>query len=126
MTNLIDLPRDLDAYFNYAELPALRDTRRFTLTFMYFDGERLDRLQWWWQVSAAQSRQGGDNLLTDLRAQAVQRFRAHIEAWLSNNQRRLFDGNPFPRLAIEVVPVEATDIPESHELPLPELLRATA
>lgn len=96
----IDLPRPLDSYFAFAELTANRQGRRFTITFPYFEGERLDRLQWWWQVSAAQERIGGEAGLATLRQDAADRFRQHIERWLDASRKRLFDGAPFPRLAV--------------------------
>jgi hypothetical protein len=54
----IELPRAVEAYFAFAELPATERGRQFTITFTYFEGTRLDRLQWWWQVSRAQERAG--------------------------------------------------------------------
>lgn len=98
----IELPRPLDSYFAFAELTANRQGRRFTITFPYFDGERLDRLQWWWQVSATQERIGGEAGLLALRREAADRFRQHIERWLDASRKRLFDGAPFPRLAVAV------------------------
>ena len=98
----IDLPRPLDSYFAFAELAANRQGRRFTITFPYFDGERLDRLQWWWQANAAQERMGGEAGLVTLRREAAERFRQHIERWLETSRKRLFDGNPFPRLEAAV------------------------
>jgi hypothetical protein len=96
----IQLPRPLEDYFAFAELPPGRLGRRFTITFPYFDGERLDRLQWWWRISATQERIGGEAALRTLRDEAVQRFRTHIERWLTNSDRALTDGDPFPRLLV--------------------------
>jgi len=93
----IELPRAVEAYFAFAELPATERGRQFTITFTYMEGSRLDRLQWWWQVSKAQER-AGDQLVQGLRHEAVQRFRQHIERWLSNSGRCLRGGDPFPRL----------------------------
>lgn len=108
----IDLPRPLESYFAFAELPANRQGRRFTITFPYFEGERLDRLQWWWQVSAAQERVEGEQGLVVRRREAVERFRQHIGRWLVSSRKRLFDGNPFPRLEVAEVPGSpATDEP---------------
>jgi len=95
----IELPHALERYFAHAELPGNRNGRRFTITFPYFEGERLDRLQWWWQWSTAQERVGGEAGLEALRREATDRFRQHIERWLSSSRKHLFDGNPFPRLA---------------------------
>lgn len=98
----IDLPRPLHEYFAFAELASTRHGRRFTITFPYFEEQRLDRLQWWWQVSSAQERIGGDAGIETLRREAIERFRLHIERWLVTSQKRLFDGNPFPRLGVEL------------------------
>jgi hypothetical protein len=96
----IQLPRPVEDYFAFAELPPTRQGRRFTITFPYFDGERLDRLQWWFRISATEERIGGDAALASLRAEAVLRFRTHIERWLANSGRALTDGEPFPRLLV--------------------------
>ena len=94
----IELPRPIDSYFAFAELASNRQGRRFTITFPYFEDQRLDRLQWWWQVSGAQERIGGEAGIEALRREAIDRFRQHIERWLETSQKRLFDGQPFPRL----------------------------
>jgi hypothetical protein len=93
----IELPRAVEAYFAFAELPATGRGRQFTITFTYMESGRLDRLQWWWQVSKAQER-AGDALVQNLRQEAIQRFRQHIERWLSNSNRCLTGGDPFPHL----------------------------
>ena len=112
----IDLPRSIDNYFAFAELASNRQGRRFTITFPYFEDQRLDRLQWWWQVSGAQERIGGEAGVEALRREAVDRFRLHIERWLETSQKRLYDGTPFPRLGVLVVPelaaAEAVEPPE--------------
>jgi len=97
---LIELPRAVEAYFAFAELPATERGRHFTITFTYMENGRLDRLQWWWQVSRAQER-AGDSMLQSLRQQAVQRFRQHVERWLINSNRRLTGGEPFPHLEMQ-------------------------
>jgi hypothetical protein len=93
----IELPRAVEAYFAFAELPATLQARRFTITFNYMEGGRLDRLQWWWQLSAAQERSDGTAANAQRRL-AVDRFSKHIERWLANSQRRLTGGDPFPQL----------------------------
>src|SRR5215203_2749535 len=93
----IELPRAVEAYFAFAELPATGRGKQFTITFSYMEGGRLDRLQWWWQVSKAQER-AGDALVQSLRQEAIQRFRQHIERWLANSSLCLRGGDPFPRL----------------------------
>jgi hypothetical protein len=95
----IELPRAVEAYFAFAELPANGRGRQFTITFTYFEGARLDRLQWWWQVSKAQERAGDAQLqVQNLRQQAITRFKLHIERWLINGGRCLRGGEPFPQL----------------------------
>lgn len=96
MTN-IELPRSLEAYFAFAELPANERGRHFAITFTYMEAGRADRLQWWWHVSPSQQR-GGEPVLQGLREEAIQRFRQHIERWLVNSARRLSGGTPFPIL----------------------------
>ena len=103
--NNIDLPHALEAYFAFAEIASTRHSRRFTITCPYFDGQRLDRLQWWWHVSLAQERVVGEAGMEALRQEAIERFRQHIQRWLVNSRNRLFDGQPFPRLA-SVAPAE--------------------
>jgi hypothetical protein len=93
----IELPRAVEVYFAFAELPATGRGRQFTITFTYMEGGRLDRLQWWWQVSKAQER-AGEALVQSLRLEAIQRFRQHIERWLANSSLCLRGGDPFPRL----------------------------
>ena len=107
----IDLPRPIDSYFAFAELASNRQGRRFTITFPYFEDQRLDRLQWWWQVSGAQERIGGEAGIETLRREAVDRFRLHIKRWLETSQKRLYDGTPFPRLGALVVPEVAAPVP---------------
>ncbi len=117
----IELPRPLQDYFAFAELPAGPQGRRFTITFPYFEAARLDRLQWWWQASTVQERIGGDEAIERLRQEAIDRFRVHIERWLVTSQRHLFDGNPFPRLgqlAAEGV-ADAPDAPSDPEVAWP-------
>lgn len=93
----IELPRAVEAYFAFAELPATGRGRQFTITFTYMEAGRLDRLQWWWQVSKAQER-AGDALVQGLRNEAILRFRQHIQRWLVNSDRCLRGGEPFPHL----------------------------
>jgi hypothetical protein len=93
----IELPRAVEAYFAFAELPANERGRHFAITFSYMDGGRLDRLQWWWHASPAQQR-GGEATIQGLRTEAIGRFRRHIEHWLVNSGRRLTGGTPFPQL----------------------------
>lgn len=114
----IELPRPIEDYFAFAELPPGERGRRFTITFTYFEGERLDRLQWWWQVSATQEQLGGDEVVAKLRTEAVTRFRRHIERWLENTGQRLHGAEPFPLIAR--MPVAAASEPELPLVLLPE------
>jgi len=103
----VELPRPLEAYFAHAELAGSAAQRRFTITMPYFDGARLDRLQWWWSVTPAQQRLGGIEGLEPYRRDAVQRFRQHIEHWLATHRLRLVGDDPIPRLepwSAEIVP----------------------
>ena len=112
---LIELPRAVEAYFAFAELPATERGRHFTITFTYMENGRLDRLQWWWQVSKAQER-AGETMVQSLRQQAVQRFRQHVETWLVNSNRRLTGGDPFPQLEIPAAAAgEPTPAPNEVE-----------
>lgn len=95
----VELPRALEDYFAHAETTPLRTGRRFSITLPYLDGSRLDRLQGWWQVSAAQESVGGEDVIAKLRAEAVARFRRHIERWLENNGQRLHGDGPIPLIA---------------------------
>jgi hypothetical protein len=101
LMTLIELPRAVEAYFAFAELPATERGRHFTITFTYMEKGRLDRLQWWWQVSKAEER-AGEPMVQSLRQQAIQRFRQHVERWLMNSNRRLTGGDPFPHLETRV------------------------
>jgi hypothetical protein len=111
---LIELPRAVEAYFAFAELPATERGRHFTITFTYLEGNRVDRLQWWWQVNKGQEK--AEALVSGLRSDAIARFRQHIERWLTNSGRCLRGGDPFPLLqemAVEA-PIEAV-----HPVPEP-------
>lgn len=107
----VHLPRPIEAYFAHAELPGATDGRRFTITLPYFDGPRLDRIQWWWTVSNAQQRIGGEEAIARLRREATARFRQHIEHWLVNNERILHGDEPIPRLrALRAAPPGEPDV----------------
>ncbi|MGE0582660.1 MAG: hypothetical protein AB7P31_11095 [Steroidobacteraceae bacterium] len=117
----VELPRALEDYFAHAETAQTRIGRRFTITLPYRDGERLDRLQWWWQVPATQEKLGGEEILAKLRAEAVVRFRRHIERWLVNNGQRLHGDGPFPLLTrLPAVAVEETEV-QLDPLPQPQV-----
>ncbi|HVY82840.1 MAG TPA: hypothetical protein VG994_17760 [Steroidobacteraceae bacterium] len=108
----IELPRALEDYFAYAEIDPTRHGRRFTINLPYFDGNRLDRLQWWYHVSPDQEARHGDAILATLRAQAVQRFRKHIERWLQNTGQKLYGDEPIPRIArLDALPAQSASSP---------------
>ena len=94
----VELPRKLEDYFAHYELPDTPDGRRFSITLPYFDGPRLDRVQWWWSMSAAQQKFQGEPAFGALRRQAIGRFSRHIERWLCINGKRLFGDAPIPQL----------------------------
>lgn len=94
----IDLPHAVEEYFAFAELEPRRDSRRFAITMPYFDGVRLSRFEWWWQINTVKEKIIGEEGVAALRKQATERFRHHIEQWLANNQRRLFGDEPIPQV----------------------------
>jgi hypothetical protein len=116
----IELPRAVEAYFAFAELPATGRGRQFTITFTYMEGGRLDRLQWWWQVSKAQER-AGDALVQSLRQEAILRFRQHIERWLANSSHCLKGGNPFPQLESRAVVQALRETSPQAQAPQPDI-----
>jgi len=94
----IELPRALEAYFAHAEIEPTRSGRRFTITLPYFDGNRLDRMQWWYHLTRDKEQRHGDAAIETLRAEAIERFRKHIERWLQNTGKRLHGAEPIPRI----------------------------
>jgi len=103
----IDLPRALEQYFAFAETAPTRNGRRFSINLPYLNGERVDRLQWWYHVSPAQAHSVTDEKLAALKAQATGLFRRHIERWLVNTGQRLYGDEPFPRIGpIPVIEIE--------------------
>ncbi|MEO7774280.1 MAG: hypothetical protein ABIT36_11005 [Steroidobacteraceae bacterium] len=127
----IDLPRAVEEYFAFAELEPRRDSRRFAITMPYFDGTRLSRFEWWWQINNVKEKIIGDEGVAALREEATQRFRHHIEQWLANNDRRLHGEDPIPRVGAmihpdTVVEVEQPPVDASNVLPWPADRLATA
>jgi hypothetical protein len=106
----IELPHPLEDYFAFAEIDPTRNGRRFTINLPYFDGARLDHLRWWYHMSPDQEERHGETLLATLRAQAVQRFRKHIERWLQNTGQKLYGNEPIPRIG----PLTATAAPHTN------------
>ena len=98
----IDLPRPLQDYFAFAETTPTRNGRRFSITLSYVRSDgRLDRLQWWYHLSPAKEMAWGDDAATASRAEAVERFRTHIERWLHNTRQDLFGDGTIPYVAPE-------------------------
>jgi hypothetical protein len=116
----IELPRALEDYFAYAEVDATRAGRRFTISLPYFDGTRLDRLQWWYHLPLNQEQRLGDTALESLRAQATDRFRKHIERWLQNTGQRLHGPDPIPRIGPMTAVQPEVAVPEPASVPAPE------
>jgi hypothetical protein len=115
----IELPRALEDYFAFAETDPTRTGRRFSISLPYFEGARLDRLQWWYHLRKEQEQRLGDTVLQSLREQATERFRRHIERWLENTGQRLYGHDPIPRIgplaaatdgATPVAPAVATPV----------------
>jgi hypothetical protein len=115
----IELPRALEDYFAYAEIDPTRAGRRFTISLPYFDGERLDRLQWWYHLTRDQELRHGDTVLETLRAQATERFHKHIERWLENTGKRLHGAEPIPRISAWIEPEPAVISERTADAPIP-------
>jgi hypothetical protein len=96
---LIELPRALEEYFAFAETDPTRRGRRFSITLPYRNGERLERLQWWYHVSAAEEQRYDGHGLAFFRARAIARFRAHIQRWLEITRQRLHGEDAIPTVS---------------------------
>lgn len=103
----IELPRALEDYFAFAETAPTRSGRRFSISMPYFDGARLDRLQWWYHFSKEHEERVGDAGILALREQATERFRRHIERWLENTRQRLYGNDPIPLIGAMNAPATA-------------------
>ena len=95
----IELPRALEDYFAFAETEPTRNGRRFSITLPYLDGDRMDRLQWWYHVTPAQEQMYEGTGLVHFRDRAVERFCRHIARWLEITGQRFHGDEPIPRLA---------------------------
>ena len=95
---LIELPRALEDYFAFAETEPTRNGRRFSITLPYMDGDRMDRLQWWYHVTPAQEQMYEGQGLALFRARAIERFCKHVERWLEITAQRFHGNEPIPRL----------------------------
>jgi hypothetical protein len=109
----IELPRALEEYFAYAETEPTRRGRRFSITLPYLDGERIERLQWWYHVSPAEELMYDGRGLATLRARAVGRFRAHIERWLEITRQRLHGDDAIPRISAQTTAPRAATVAET-------------
>jgi len=98
----VDLPRALQDYFAFAETNPTRNGRRFSITLPYRKADgRLDRLQWWYHLSAAKEMALGEQAVEVLRAEAVERFVTHIERWLHNTRQDLYGNGSIPYVSPE-------------------------
>lgn len=117
---LIELPRALEEYFAFAETEPTRRGRRFSITLPFFDGQRLERLQWWYHVSPAMEQLHEGRGIAYFRAQAIGRFRRHIERWLQINGKRLHGDDPIPRVSAQRIAQSSSNAPtEPSEQPPP-------
>lgn len=120
----IELPRALEEYFAFAETEPTRRGRRFSITLPLFNGERLERLQWWYHVTPAMEQLHEGHGLAYFRAQAVGRFRRHVERWLQINGKRLHGDDPIPRVSAQLIPQPApieVEAPASRPAPSAEI-----
>lgn len=114
---LIELPRALEDYFAFAETEPTRRGRRFSISLPYFNGERLERLQWWYHVTPVQEQMYDGTGLVVLRARAIERFRRHIERWLANTDQQLHGDDPIPGVRPRKAAV--AELPKAEVIPLP-------
>lgn len=109
---LIDLPRALEDYFAFAETEPTRRGRRFAITLPFHNGEKLERLQWWYHLSPAEEQMYEGHGLLVYRARAIQRFTRHIGRWLEINRLRLHGSEPIPRLSPQQVEPASAAAPQ--------------
>ena len=116
----IDLPRALEQYFAFAETEPTRRGRRFSITLPYYDGDRVDRLQWWYHISPAEEQMFEGEALNVYRARATQRFLRHIERWLINTRQRLDGDDTIPRISPMTVPAHSLEPAPDVTTPAPK------
>ena len=114
----IELPRALEEYFAFAETEPTRRGRRFSITLPYRNGERLERLQWWYHVSPAEELMFEGNGLAKFRARAIVRFRRHIERWLEITRQRLHGGDAIPCVSAQEAPQAVAQPAQPSDAPL--------
>jgi hypothetical protein len=113
---LIELPRALDLYFAFAETEPTRRGRRFSITLPFHNGERIERLQWWYHVSPSQEQMYEGHGVAVLRDRAVAQFCKHIERWLDITRQRLHGEEPIPRIS-----PQAAVAPAAAQAPVAEV-----
>jgi hypothetical protein len=82
----------------------------------YLDGERMDRLQWWYHVTPAQEQMYEGTGLAFQRNRAIERFCRHIERWLEITAQRFHGDEPIPRIGSR--PTSAAVAVVSQSLPV--------
>lgn len=125
----IELPRALEDYFAFAEVERRGAARRFCITLTYLDPPRLDRLQWWWGIGATEEALLGEAGLTARRQREIERFKRHIERWLTNTGQRLEGDGPIPqilRAAASGAPPAQGACPHADPASTPESMAAAA
>ena len=115
---LIELPRALEDYFAFAETDPTRRGRRFSITLPFLNGDKLERLQWWYHLSPAEEQMYEGHAIAVFRVRAIQRFARHIQRWLEINRLRLHGSEPIPRLSPQqVVPATTADAQQPAAIP---------
>ena len=119
-----DLPRPLPDYFAFAETTPTREGRRFSITLPYLGADgRIGRLQWWYHLSEGKQKILGEEAVQTLRAEAIDRFRTHIERWLEHTAHVLSGEGPIPQLLAQGASADIAQAPPAAvglALPLPE------
>jgi hypothetical protein len=113
---LIELPRALEDYFAFAETDPTRRGRRFSITLPFHNGDRLERLQWWYHVSPSEEQMFEGHGIAVFRARGIERFGRHIERWLEINRLRLHGDDPIPQLSRQQAPATTTAEPQAAAL----------
>ena len=112
----LELPRALEDYFAFAETEPTRNGRRFSITLPYLDGDRLDRLQWWYHVTPAQEQMYEGNGVALFRARAIERFCKHVVRWLEITGQRFHGDEPIPRLGSRQAAAPSATVTSSNRL----------
>lgn len=115
----VELTRPLVDYFAFAELERQGETRRFTMTLPYLQGQQLGRLQWWWRITATEVNLIGDDGLEVRRQREIGRFQRHVERWLTNTSQRMHGDGPIPEITLLPVVAPRMPAPAPAEEPSP-------